>query len=145
MNNVRGAKDSVTSIVVPEGVEHIWADTFHNCTCLRQIRLPESLKSIWFNAFKDCVQLQSIRLPSGLTYCDPLAFYRCPVHLETITFNLPPSRVAFIIWVLTRRRHMPELPLWKIALYTLVRLDTRQTLNTLAKNREYAFDDIRCV
>ncbi len=53
--------DTITDIIIPEGVERIGMYAFANLTALRSITLPSTLKSISNGAFYGCTNLEVIR------------------------------------------------------------------------------------
>ena len=59
--------DSLKSIVIPEGLEHIGSKCFCQ-SALESIALPSTLKWIERLAFDGCRGLKSIVLPEGLEY-----------------------------------------------------------------------------
>lgn len=54
--------DTVTSVVIPEGVEVVEKYAFYNCTKLTDVTLPESCKTINSFAFSKCDVLENINL-----------------------------------------------------------------------------------
>ena len=54
--------ETVTSVVIPDGVEVIEKYAFYNCTKLRDVTLPDSCKTINTYAFSDCKVLENINL-----------------------------------------------------------------------------------
>ena len=69
--------ESITSIILPNGIERISAEAFQNCKNLVSITLPEGLKSILFQAFHDCTSLTSIILPQGISDISFTTFAGC--------------------------------------------------------------------
>jgi hypothetical protein len=70
-------KDSITAIVVQEGVTSIGQQAFFNCTALTSVTLPNSLTVIEGGAFWGCGSLSSITLPSSLITISQQAFDYC--------------------------------------------------------------------
>lgn len=60
-------RDSLETVVIPEGVTKISAGAFQNCFKLREITFPESLREIGANAFRGCFGLQELVIPDGVT------------------------------------------------------------------------------
>lgn len=58
---------SLSSIVIPEGVETIGENAFDGCDVLTSVSLPTTMSQISANAFYGCSALKSITLPNGLT------------------------------------------------------------------------------
>ena len=74
--------DTVTSIVIPEGVETIDKYAFYNCRRLKSVTLPKSCKTINERAFANCSVLENANLDS-LSVIHNYAFYMC----ESLTCN----------------------------------------------------------
>ncbi len=68
---------SLSSIVLPEGLQSIGESAFSGCTSLSSIVLLEGLQSIGDRAFENCTSLSSIVLPEGLQSIGDRAFYNC--------------------------------------------------------------------
>ena len=75
---------SLSSIVIPEGVETIGVFAFAHCPNLSRIDLPDSLRTIGSLAFRLCESLRSIDLPEGLDSIGNEAFAYCS-NLTSIT------------------------------------------------------------
>ena len=52
--------ESLTEIVIPEGVLSIKGDTFHNCSKLAKVTLPTSVKTVEQGAFSGCELLKNV-------------------------------------------------------------------------------------
>lgn len=52
--------NSLTQVIIPEGVTSIGAEAFYNCNSLTQITLPDSVASIDSNPFVKCFSLTDI-------------------------------------------------------------------------------------
>ncbi|MBQ3166116.1 MAG: leucine-rich repeat protein [Clostridia bacterium] len=90
-------KETVTSIILPEGISSIslkdckslrrlhipetvtalGKESFYNCYKLEEVTLPKGIKEIGEMAFMNCFNLKSINLPEGLLKIDVDAFYGC--------------------------------------------------------------------
>ena len=68
--------NTVTSVVVPEGVEAINKYAFYNCTKLTDVILPASCKSIGQFAFSDSKLLKNVNFDNVKIVAD-YAFYNC--------------------------------------------------------------------
>ena len=66
---------TLTSAIIPEGVEEMWYWAFSGCTKLKYISLPSTLKSIGFQCFSRTV-IESISFPDGCTIAYG-QFYQC--------------------------------------------------------------------
>ena len=84
--------DSITAVVVNEGITSVSKESFSGCTELVSVSLPEGLKFIGDDAFAGCGSLESIVIPEGVTRIGEEAFFGCallsditlPDTLETI-------------------------------------------------------------
>lgn len=77
--------NTLTRIVVPEGVEVIEDSAFSICNCM-EYQLPESLKTIAEYAFGANSKLRSITIPQNVNYIGEYAFDGC-INLETFYCN----------------------------------------------------------
>ncbi len=71
------AKDKITSIVIPEGVEFIGYEAFSECALLTDIVLPSTITELGTYLFYNCPALKNIEIGfSGVTLGDAM-FYGC--------------------------------------------------------------------
>ncbi|MBE6621072.1 MAG: hypothetical protein E7625_06910 [Ruminococcaceae bacterium] len=70
------SNNTVTSVVIPEGVDTIEKYAFYNCTALTDVTLPESCKTINERAFSDCKVLTNINFDHVQVVSD-YSFYQC--------------------------------------------------------------------
>lgn len=75
-----------TEIQIPDSVETIGTNAFHNCQDLESITLPASLKTIESSAFSYCRNLSEIKLPTSLTTIEISVFDGCS-SLETVSYD----------------------------------------------------------
>lgn len=68
---------SVTSLVLPDGLEAIGDRAFYGCAQLESVKLPANLKTIGEDAFVGCESLTRMFFPSGLTDVSDGAFADC--------------------------------------------------------------------
>ena len=61
-NKIPAMNTSVTSVVIPEGVEDIQKYAFYNCSGLKEVTIPSSVKFIREYAFYNDVDLETINL-----------------------------------------------------------------------------------
>lgn len=73
-------------IQIPDSVETISTNAFHNCQDLESITLPSSLKTIESSAFSSCLNLSEIRLPTSLNAIQSYVFDGCS-SLETVFYD----------------------------------------------------------
>lgn len=76
--------DTITSVVIPEGVEEIQKYAFYQCTALRRVNLPTSCTKIYEYAFYNDTALQQINLENVVVIA-ARTFYNCESLLETDT------------------------------------------------------------
>ncbi|MDR2919651.1 MAG: leucine-rich repeat protein [Tannerella sp.] len=84
--------ESLTEIVIPEGIEVLPSLTFCGCVSLCKISLPSSLKAIGVRCFCACKNLVNIVLPEGIVLIGEEAFDSC-YRLDVIAF---PSTLTHI-------------------------------------------------
>ena len=88
--------NSLTSIVIPEGVTSIEAYAFKYCYYNLSATLPEGLLSIGTEAFYDNYELKTINLPSTVEYIGEMAFgYNWDVQITELPANLKTLKSAF--------------------------------------------------
>ena len=73
-------------IQIPDSVETIGTNAFHNCQDLESITLPASLETIESSAFSFCRNLSEIRLPASLKAIQSYVFDGCS-SLETVFYD----------------------------------------------------------
>jgi len=67
-------KDSVTAIIIEDGVTSVGNYTFRGFTGLTSVTIPNSVKKIGDGAFSRCSGLTSIMIPNTVTFIGPSAF-----------------------------------------------------------------------
>ena len=73
-------------IKIPDSVETISTNAFHNCQDLESITLPASLETIESSAFSSCRKLSEIKLPTSLKTIQSYVFDGCS-SLETVFYD----------------------------------------------------------
>jgi len=91
-NNAFYRKNTVTRVVIPDGVTRIGNAAFQYCTGLTEVIIPDSVAEISAMAFQYCTVLKEAVLPEGLTKIDGYTFYCCWA-LERITI---PASVTMV-------------------------------------------------
>ncbi len=71
--------DTITKIIIPEGVETIQLSAFQNLTALEEVVLPSTLKKIESEAFSGCKKLKKINL-ENVQFINMEAFKDCPLE-----------------------------------------------------------------
>ena len=85
-------KNSLKTVVIPQGVTSIGASAFSQCSSLTDVFIPESVTSIGPFAFNECSSLTSVNLPYSLTDLGNEAFYYC----TSLEFIHIPDQISII-------------------------------------------------
>ncbi|MBQ8164127.1 MAG: leucine-rich repeat domain-containing protein [Clostridia bacterium] len=86
-----GAKEGLTSVILPDSLKFIGASAFYECTELSYVEFGNSLLAIRTYAFKGCTSLKSFTLPASLEFIEYDAF---PATLASVVFENPNGWVA---------------------------------------------------
>lgn len=86
-------KTSITSVVIPEGIETIKSHAFSYCKSLESITLPDSLTKIENDAFEYCTSLKEVAVPGGISELGNHIFYECSA-LEIVSLNKGIKEIA---------------------------------------------------
>ena len=80
--------NTITKVIIPEGVETISSYAFANLTALQEVVFPSSLKYIEYGAFWGCTSLKKITFSgeNNITTINQQAFQNCDLEGE---LNLP--------------------------------------------------------
>lgn len=71
--------DTITKVIIPEGVTTIEAYAFANLTALEEVVLPTTLTRIGRGAFYNCTNLKKINL-QNVKFINEKAFYNCAIE-----------------------------------------------------------------
>lgn len=82
------SRQSITSIVIEEGVERIGEYAFGDCKNVTSVTIPEGMREIGEHAFYRCSNLTSVTIPEGVRIIGEWAFDSCS-NLTTVA--LPES------------------------------------------------------
>lgn len=69
--------DSLTDVIIEEGITKLGIGMFQNCMSLKSALLPQSLLSIPDSAFEGCISLDNVTLPPNIKYIGDDAFCNC--------------------------------------------------------------------
>ena len=72
-----GRCDGLTTVIIPEGIEHIGSSAFCDCSGLTGITIPYGVTSIGDWAFLRCTSLTFARIPASVTNVGYSAFSIC--------------------------------------------------------------------
>ena len=72
-------EDTITKIVIPEGITHIQEYAFAGLTALKEVVLPKSLINIGLKAFYNCTSLEKINL-ENVKFVNGSAFENCKLN-----------------------------------------------------------------
>ena len=67
----------LTSVTLPDSVTSIGDGVFSGCSGLTSVTIPDSVTSIGSYAFSSCTGLTSVTIPEGVTSIGNYAFYHC--------------------------------------------------------------------
>lgn len=84
--------DSLTEVVIPEGVSQLTEQMFSGCDKLKRVFLPNSLTSIYPRTFSSSKAISSIVLPEKLRSVSERAFSYCE-GLNSVTFLSKTTRI----------------------------------------------------
>jgi hypothetical protein len=85
--------ESMTNIIIPEGVTSIGDKAFKGCKSLINIVIPKSVTRIGDRAFESCESLASIAIPDRVTSIGKYAFVYCK-SLTSITIPESVTRIG---------------------------------------------------
>ncbi len=85
-------KETLSTVIVKEGVTYIGTNAFYECSNLSKVHLPDGLQVIYRNAFHSCKSLDNIYLSDDITRINDYAFYSC----ESLTHVKLPSNLERI-------------------------------------------------
>ena len=81
--------ESVTRIIIGEGVKSIPNSLFDGCKNITRVEMPSTVESIGDYAFNGCTSLSHIDLPSPLKHLGAYAFNGCALHSVTSYMKEP--------------------------------------------------------
>ena len=81
-------KDSITKVVIEDGITNIGSRAFDSCENLAEVIIPDSVTVIGEYAFNNCVNLKSITIPVSVTDIGDGAFYNCGSFKEVLIMTI---------------------------------------------------------
>ncbi len=76
-------QQTITAVVLQDGVTNIGAYAFSGCTILTSVSIPDSVTDLGTGVFDECRDLTDVTLPAGLTEIPDNLFFGCS-SLETV-------------------------------------------------------------
>ena len=86
-NNAFNARETLSSITIPNTVKSIGYYAFYGCENLIKIVIPNSVLTIEYNAFANCTGLESITLSDNLITIGEEAFSNCVSLMSVVVPN----------------------------------------------------------
>jgi len=83
--------NTLTSVVIPNGVTSISDSAFYSCRSLASITIPDSVTSIEADAFAQCNGFTSITIPNSVTSIGERAFNGGGYQSITVLATTPPT------------------------------------------------------
>lgn len=86
------AEESLTSVIIPNGVKDIGESAFQYCSSLGSVTIPNSVTNIGLQAFCNCTSLRNVTIPDSVTSlgggvfsgCDGLGSVTIPDSISNI-------------------------------------------------------------
>ena len=85
--------ESLTNVVIPDGVTRIGSRAFKNCLSLSRLSIPTSVTRIDTHAFYGCPMLTQLSLHDNISSINILAFYGC----SAVRYCNPDSLTAYVL------------------------------------------------
>ena len=86
--------NTITKVIIPEGVTTINKYAFANLTALEEVVLPSTLTRIGVGAFYNCTKLKKINL-EHTKFINEKAFYNCPIEETDLSSAVSIGNYAF--------------------------------------------------
>jgi len=72
--------NSLTSVIIPDGVTYIGDSAFHSCSSLTSVTIPGSVVAVADYAFNSCPNLESVTLGDGVKSVGNYVFFGCALE-----------------------------------------------------------------
>lgn len=82
------ASETLSAIVISEGIENICAEAFAYCKNLSDAYLPDSLKTLGESAFSNCSSLEFLSVPDRITEIGKSVFALCGLRTVSLPEDL---------------------------------------------------------
>ena len=126
--------DSLTNVIIPNGVTNIGEDVFADCTSLTSVTIPNGVISIGEDAFYNCTSLTRITIPNSVASIGEDAFYNC-TSLTNVNYS-----GVIDAWVQIKFSNAYSNPTYYAKdLYINNELVTEANLANVTKISNYAF------
>ncbi len=99
---------SITAVIIKEGVTSIGEKAFVGCKNLTSVVIPRGVKEIGNYAFASCTALTDVTLSAGVERIYTTAFSYC-TNLGDVWFNGTQTQAAAIVWVLPEPEKDPVI------------------------------------
>ena len=83
---------NLTSVTIPDSVNHIGSSAFSGCYGLTSVTIPDSVNHIGSSAFSNCHGLKSVTISNKVTCIDGYTFFNC----SGLTSVIIPNKVTTI-------------------------------------------------
>ena len=85
--------DTMTTIVIDNGVTSIGVDAFYGCNKATSVTIPNSVTGIGWSAFNGCSGLTNVTIPDSVTSIDGFAFSGC-TDLTSVTISESVTKIG---------------------------------------------------
>ncbi len=87
-------KNTISSVVLPEGITTIGARAFMSCAMMKSVNIPDSVETIGTYAFFGCAALEELTVGAGVKTIGDNAFSSCNLIKE---FKIADGNTAFAV------------------------------------------------